>query len=108
MRRVQFEFREITSARSKVGAGVAQHIDQLKRHAVAFAERQHLVLAQACKISNMPETESRPKFTYTTGNQIRVFIQIGSGAKRANFLRVIEALKIEHLATRDLLQHHAN
>src|SRR4029077_12863495 len=107
MRRVQFEFREITSARSKVGAGIAQHIDQLKRHAVAFAERQYLVLAQACEISNMPETESRPKFTYTAGNQIRVFIQIGSGAKSANFLWVIEPLQIKHLAAGNFLQHHA-
>src|SRR2546428_10545306 len=56
----------------------------------------------------MPETEPRPKFTDTTGNQIRVFIQIDGGSERANFLRIIESLQIEHLAPRDLLEHDAN
>ena len=108
MRRSQFEFRKITSARAKIGADVAQHIDQLKGHAVALAESQHLVLAQAGEIPDMPETEPRPKFTDTTGNQIRVFIQIGSGAECANFLRIVESLQIEHLAPRDFAEHDAN
>src|SRR5437667_10171659 len=108
MRRVQFVFREITSARSKIRAGIAQHIDQLKRHAVTLAERQHLVFAQPREILNMPETESRPKFTDTTSNQISVLIQIGSCPERADFLRIIETLQIEHLAVSDFLVHAAN
>src|ERR1700741_3837216 len=98
----------MTSACSKIGPGIAQHIDQLERHSVALAERQHLVLAQAREVSNMPETKERPKFTDTTGNQIGVFVQIGGGAERANLLRIVEALQIEHLATRDFLQHDAD
>ena len=56
----------------------------------------------------MPKTESRPKFSDTTSNQIGVFIQIGSCSERANFLRIIEALQIEHLAVSDFLEHDAN
>ena len=56
----------------------------------------------------MPETESRPKFADTTGNQISVFVQISGEAERVNFLRIIEALQIEHLPTRDFLQDNAN
>src|SRR5262249_13407012 len=108
MRRGQFEFREIASAFSQIRAGVAKHVDQLKRHAVALAEGEHLVLAPPSKVVNMPETESRPKFTYTTGNEISVLIKIGSSAERVNFLRIVETLQIEHLAVRDVFEHHAN
>src|SRR5436190_23089787 len=108
MRRSQFEFRKITSARAKIGTDVSQHIDQLKGHAVEFAESQHLILAQAGEIPDMPETEPRPKLTDTTGNQIRVFIQIDSGSERANFLRIIESLQIEHLAASDFAEHDAD
>src|SRR5437867_8621942 len=103
MRRAQFVFRKITSARAQIGAGVAQNVDQLKRHSVTLAQRQHLVFAQTREVPNMPETKARPEFADTTGNQIGVFVQIGGGAKRANFLRIVEALEIEHLAMRDLL-----
>src|SRR5437870_3724142 len=103
MRRAQFVFRKITSARVQIGTDIAQHIDQLKRHSVAFAQGQHLVLAQTREVPNMPETKARPEFADTTGNQISVFVQIGGGAKRANFLRIIEALEVEQLAMRDLL-----
>ena len=44
----------------------------------------------------MPETESRPKFTDTAGNEIRIFVQISGSAQRTNSLRVIEALQVEH------------
>src|SRR2546430_17400546 len=56
----------------------------------------------------MPETEPCPKLTHTTGNQICVFIQIGSGRERGNFLRIIEALQIEHLAASDFAEHDAD
>ena len=56
----------------------------------------------------MPKTESRPKFTDRASNQIGVFIQIGSCPERANFLRIIETLQIEHLAVSDFLEHAAN
>src|SRR5437762_2803482 len=101
-------FREIASARSQIGPGIAQHIDQLKRHAVALAEGQHLVLAPACEVPNVSETEPRPELTYTTGDHIRVFVEIGSCRERASFLWIWEALQIEHLATRDFVEHHAN
>src|SRR5215813_2880058 len=101
-------FGKITSSRSKIRASVAQHVDQLQRHAVTLAESKHLVLGAACEIANMPETESRPKFTDTTGHQVRVSIEIGSGAERANFLRITKALKIEHLATSNFFEHDAN
>src|SRR5207249_8776988 len=80
------------SACSQIGAGIAQNVDQLKRHAVALAQGQHLVLTQAREISNMPETEPRPEFTGTTSNQIGVFIQIGRDSERANFFRIVKAL----------------
>src|SRR5436190_21521740 len=101
-------FGKITSSRSKIRAGVAQHVDQLKRHAITLSQSQHLVLAPVCEVADMPETESRPEFTDTTGNEICVFIEIGGGAKRANFLRITEALEIEHLPARNLLKHDAN
>ena len=56
----------------------------------------------------MPETESRPEFTDTAGNEIGVLIEIGSGAKRVNFLRLTKALEIENLPARNLLEHDAN
>src|SRR6266496_5240142 len=103
MRRAQFVFRKITSACAQIGAGVAQNVDQLERHSVALAQRQHLVFAQTREVPNMPETKTGPEFADTTGNQISVFVQIGGGAKRANFLRIVEALDVKHLAMRDLL-----
>src|SRR6476620_6978948 len=101
-------FGKITSARSKIRAGVAQHINQLKRHAITLSQGKHLVLCPARELANVPETESRPKFADTTGNQISVFVKIRSTTKRADLLRTIEALQVEHLAARDFFQHKAN
>jgi hypothetical protein len=56
----------------------------------------------------MPKAKSGPKFTHTARNQVGVFVQIGSGLESAHFCRVIEAMKIEHLAVRDFLEHSAN
>ena len=108
MRRVQFVFRKVTSACPKIGPGVAQHIDQLKRHAVPSAESKHFILGAVREIANVAETDSGPEFTDTTGHQIRIFIEIGSGAKRANFRRLAKALEIEHLPARNLFEHDAN
>ena len=91
-------FGKITSSRSKIRAGVAQHIDQLKRHAVTLSQSKHLVLGLARELANVPETESRPKFADTTGNQVGVFVEIRSSTKRADLLRIIETLQVEHLA----------
>src|SRR5262249_15898030 len=105
---VQFVLGEITSARTQIRAGVAQHIDQLKRHSVTLSESQHFIFATAGEVANLPETESRPKFTDTTGNQIGVFVEIGSGGEGADFLRIIKALQVEHLAACDFFEHHTN
>ena len=56
----------------------------------------------------MPETKARPEFADTTGNQISVFLEIGSGTQRADLLRIIETLQVEHLATRNFFEHKAN
>ena len=101
-------FGKITSSRSKIRAGVAQHIDQLKPHAVTLAKRKHLVFGPARELANVPETESRPKLTDTTGNQIGVFLEIGSGTQRADLLWIIKTLQVEHLATRNFFEHKAN
>src|SRR5438093_13589539 len=45
MCRAQFVLRKITSARSQIGTGIAQDIDQLECHAVTFPERHHLIFA---------------------------------------------------------------
>src|SRR4029078_4974365 len=95
--------RKITSTPSKIGAGVAQDVDQLKSHAVAAAQCEHLVLSQTGEVLNMPETKSRPEFAHTACNQIGVFVQVGSSLERANLCRVMEPVQIKHLAMRDLL-----
>jgi hypothetical protein len=59
-------------------------------------------------VVNVPETESRPKLTDTTGNQISVFVEVRSSIKRADLLRIIETLQVKHLATRNFFQHKAN
>src|SRR6266568_6031911 len=83
LRRTQIDRAElviwkITSTRSQIGAGVAQDIDQLKSHAIAPAQSEHLVLRQTSEVPKMPEAKSRPEFAHTACDQIRVFVQIGS------------------------------
>src|SRR2546425_13153482 len=106
MRRAQFVFRKITSACAQIGPGVAQNVDQLERHSVALAQRQHLVFAQTRKVPSMPETKTGPEFADTTGDQISVFVQIGGGAKSPKFLRMVEELGVKHLCMRDVLFPH--
>src|SRR4029079_4150146 len=101
-------FRKITSPRSKIRACVAQHINQLKRHPVMLSQRKHLVFSPARELAHVAETESRPKFADTTGNQIRVFVKIRSGAQRADLLRIIETLEVKHLAPCNPFQNNAN
>src|SRR5437660_12821951 len=77
-------------------------------NAISLAESQHLIRAPAGKVPIMPETEPCPNLADTTGNQICVFVQISGGAECPNFLRVIKALQIEHLAASDFVEHRAN
>src|SRR5436190_6438247 len=56
----------------------------------------------------MPEAEPRPEFADTTRHKIGVFIQIGGSMERANFLRVIETMEIEHFALGDFFEERAN
>src|SRR5437763_9433736 len=72
------------------------------------AESKHFIVAAACEAANVPETEPCPEFTNTTGHQICVFVEICSGAKRANFFRITEALQIKHLPARNFFEHHSN
>src|SRR5439155_6676306 len=108
VRSVQFVFGKITSSRSKIRTSVAQHIDQLKRHAVTLSQSKHLIFGPARELANVPVTESRPKLTHTTGNQIGVFLEIGSVTQHADLLLIIETLQVEHLATRNFFEHKAN
>jgi hypothetical protein len=64
----------------------------LKRHAVTLSQSKHLVFGPARELANVPETESRPKFTDTTGNQIGVFLEICSGTQRPDLPRITETL----------------
>src|SRR5262245_54585250 len=108
MHRAQFVFWEITSSCSEIRAGVAQHIDQLKPHAIALSQNKHLVLGSARELADVPETLSRPKFTNTPCNQIGIFLEICSGAQRLDLLRIIETLQVEHLAAHNFFEHKAN
>ena len=56
----------------------------------------------------MPKAKSRPKFAYTTRDQIGVFVQIGGALKRGQLCRIIEAMQIKHLTVRDFLKHSTN
>src|SRR5439155_23151036 len=83
----QFVVREITSASPEIGPGIAQNIDQLKRHAIAFPERKHLVFAQAAKLPNMLEANPRPQSADPAIYQVRLLVQILGALECANFCR---------------------
>jgi hypothetical protein len=73
-----------------------------------LSQGEHLVFCTSRELANVPETESRPKLANTPGNQISVFVEVRSGIKRADLLRIIETLQVEHLATRNFFEHNAN
>src|SRR5262249_5997625 len=69
---------------------------------------QHFIFATAGEVANLPETESRPKFTDTTGNQIGGFVEIGSGGEGPDFLRIIKELQGERPVAWDFFEDHKN
>jgi hypothetical protein len=40
----------------EIGPGIAQHIDQLKRHAIMLSQSKHLVFGSVRELANVPET----------------------------------------------------
>src|SRR5437016_513534 len=68
-RRVQFVFRKVTSACPKIGPGVAQHIDQLKRHAVPSAESKHFILG-AVRVITPAKIGSKDKTNVTPSAEV--------------------------------------
>src|SRR5215475_3411303 len=98
----------MTSTRSKVRTGVPQHINELKGHAIMPSHGKHLIFGPTRELANATKTESRPKLTNATGNQIGVFVEIRSGTKGSHLLLAIETLQVKHLTARNFFEHNAN
>ena len=105
---IQFVFGKITPARSKIGACVTQHIDQLKPHSVTLSQNKHFIFGPACKLANVSEAKPRPKFTDATGHEVGVFVEIRSSVQGADLMRITKTLQIEHLAARNFFECIAN
>ncbi len=95
----------ITSARAKIVAGIAQNVNQLQAHAVAFRHSEHLVFASYSKFWQMAKTQPGPKFSRTAGNEIGVFVELGRRFQSDDLLWISETLEIEDLAAVNLFKH---
>src|SRR4029453_621848 len=73
---------KITAARAKIGAGIAQNVDQLQTHSVTLRQVEHFRFAMARELWQMSKTKPRPKFSGAAGDEVSVFIELGRGFER--------------------------
>src|SRR5438477_1472480 len=102
---MEFVVWKITAARAKIGPRIAQNVDQLQTHSVAFPHPEHVVFASRCKLWQMTKTEPGPKFSRATGNKICVFVELPRRFQGDDLFRFLETLEIEQLAAIILFMH---
>src|SRR5262249_14256548 len=75
---------KITAARTKIGAGVAQNVNQLQSHSATLPEIEHFHFASLREFRQVTKTQPRPKFAGAAGNEISVFVELGRGFERGD------------------------
>src|SRR5437588_4793993 len=102
---MEFVVWKITPTRAKIGPRIAQNVDQLQTHSVAFPHPEHVVFASRRKLWQMTKTEPGPKFSRAPGNQISVFVELRRRFQGDDLFRILETLEIEELAAINLFKH---